>query len=102
MTQAGAMARLVKEEVTLREGKATIICVDSGRKASFRLLYRKNLWREDEWVRIDSEGEDTFLQVRKRLGKLRCEDLRPVLELILDKLEGLGGLDNEDEELEEG
>ncbi len=92
------MARLVKEEVALRGGKATIICVDRGDEANFRLLFRKEQWREDEWVRIDSEEGGAFLQVRRRLGRLRCEDLKPLLELIIDKVEELGGISGEERE----
>ncbi len=82
----------MKEEIVLRGGKATIICVDKEESGNFRLLYRKDHWREDEWVRIDSEGGDSYLQVRRRLGKLKCEDLKHLLELILDKVEELGGV----------
>ncbi len=95
------MARLVKEEVVLRGGKATIICVDKEEGRNFRLLYRKKHWREDEWVRIDSEGGDAYLQVRRRLGKLKCEDLKRLLALVLDKVEGLGGLGGEEREEDE-
>ncbi len=84
------MARLMKEEIALRGGKATIICVDEEESGNFRLLYRKDRWREDEWVRVDSEGDGAYLQVRRRLGKLKCGDLKRLLELILDKVEELG------------
>ncbi|GEM_PF-2959520 len=92
------MARLVEEEIALRGGKATIICVDKGKSRSFRLLYRKEHWREDEWVRIDSEGNEAYIQVRRRLGRLECEDLQSLLEQILDKVEELGGSTGEKRE----
>ncbi|MDK2372144.1 MAG: hypothetical protein QI197_02065 [Candidatus Korarchaeota archaeon] len=86
----------MKEEIVLRGGKATIICVDEKESGKFRILYRKDRWREDEWVRIDSEGGDSYLQVRRRLGKLKCEDLKQALEEILDKVEELGGFGSEE------
>ena len=83
------MSSIVKEEKYLEGGKAVLLCVSGDHMEKFRLVFRKNEWKEDEWVRIDSEEEGTYLQIRRRLNGVRCEEAIHLLKRVLDSMSEL-------------
>ncbi len=83
------MSSLVKEEKYLEDGKAILLCASGDQSETFRLVFRKKKWMEDEWVRIDSEGEGTYLQIRRKLKEVKCAEAIQLLKKVLDPVNQL-------------
>ncbi len=96
------MTYLIREEARFKRGKMTLLCAErEDGTADFRLVYRGDDWLEDEWVRIDSEKSGVYLQLRRKLGDMNCEEatstLKKVLKLI-EKVEEVTSGGKEDQE----
>ncbi len=86
------MSSLMREEKYLKGGKAILLCTREDHSESFRLIFRKEEWKEDEWIRIDSGGKGAYLQIRRKLGEVRCGEAINLLKRILEAMDPLNGV----------